>query len=600
MTEQKFYEDVAVLRGLSIVLVVLYHLKIPFLNSGYLGVDIFFILSGFLMAALYADVLDHNGRLWHFYKKRIDRILPAYFVVLFLTTTLSAVFILPHELKDVLNHHLWSVFLMPNVGFWMESSYFQNDQFKPFLNFWSLGVELQFYAVFPLLVWFYNRLKWLPILFALGSFALCFYMADLSPKTGFFMMPCRIWQFLLGFYAARYLISKPQVKTRLTSSLSVLAFVGLIGLAIVPFSQDYHLQYGSTLISVFSVAVILLQLPDRLLQSWFGSFLKLMGKYSYSIYLVHFPVIAFFLYEPFGGMHLRPHAPFDIAFILLITGVLSVALFHAVETPFRKGFFGTFSRPAYAFAFGALLLLAFALPSLQAHRFSKEEMQVFHAWQDRATYRCGKLKRVTEPRGLSCSLNDLIEGEPTTLLVGNSHADSIKETLKSIAIEKRINLRMMKENCNLGKSTCSPTSLNQEIERHNIDMLIVHSSPKAVEAPAIQEFFHADKNTTKVVYVASVPIWDFHVPKAVYQSQNIWAEHQSQTLQDYQEAYGAIINAIQSIDDKRLGVIEIADMLCRPDCRIQSEDGALLYFDTNHLTLTGAEYIRPRLKQVFE
>ena len=178
-----------------------------------------------------------------------------------------------------------------------------------------------------------------------------------------------------------------------------------------------------------------------------GKGYQILGKYSYSIYLVHFPIITLILYQPYSGMILKPETLPQAVVIISAIIAASLAMFHLVETPFRHGIL----KKRWAISYIAFVLIGLSLLPVMTWQsrqgYSATELKVFDAWHDRSEYRCGKLKRITQIRGKSCALTDKMQtAEKTYLLVGNSHADAIKETLKSLAISRDANLNMMKSN----------------------------------------------------------------------------------------------------------------------------------------------------------
>lgn len=201
-SSDKYLPHLQVLRGVAILLVILFHLGLPWMGSGYLGVDLFFVISGFLMAHLYGDI-ESKASAIDFYARRFWRIIPAYAVVLIVSVGVAATFFsLPSELEKVKTDALWSAALMPNIGFWTDVAYFQDDIYRPFLHLWSLGVELQYYLIFPLIAWFGRRHAWVLALAAIATLTAFAFVNGVSAKTSFFIMPFRLWQFLASFGAA--------------------------------------------------------------------------------------------------------------------------------------------------------------------------------------------------------------------------------------------------------------------------------------------------------------------------------------------------------------------------------------------------------------
>lgn len=206
-----YREDIQILRGVSILLVVLYHLGIGIFKSGFLGVDIFFVISGFLMSILYKENNTIN-----FYKRRALRILPAYFVTIIVT--LIVVFILainlitPDDYEQTIEQALYSSLFVPNIAFWLQNSYFDPNLFRPLLHLWSLGVEIQFYLIVPIIFFLVKRSKIFFWLLSIVSISLCFAVTEVSPRTSFFILPFRLWEFMVGYGAARYLTDNGNIK----------------------------------------------------------------------------------------------------------------------------------------------------------------------------------------------------------------------------------------------------------------------------------------------------------------------------------------------------------------------------------------------------
>ena len=194
----EYRKDIQILRGISVLLVVLFHLEIGGFKSGFLGVDVFFVISGYLMAILY-----NPERKWEFFVKRARRLLPAYFAVIVLTLLACMLITTPNDYDSVIKQTLFATFFTSNIGYWTENSYFSKSAFNPLLHLWSLGVEIQFYLLLPFLYWLFSKIRGSYFIVLLGSLVACFYMTDVSPKTSFFMVPFRLWEFLLGYGIAK-------------------------------------------------------------------------------------------------------------------------------------------------------------------------------------------------------------------------------------------------------------------------------------------------------------------------------------------------------------------------------------------------------------
>lgn len=276
--------DIQILRGLAVTLVVLFHWELPFLKSGFLGVDIFFVISGFLMAILY-----RNAGASSFLLRRAKRLLPAYFVTISATLVAAYCIVLPVDFKQVTEQTFYASILSSNFGFWFQNSYFDKTAFKPLLHLWSLGVEIQFYFLVPILFYLHKKSKWTLPIIALTSITLCFIIIHFSPKTSFFLTPFRMWQFLIGIGVAQLkfrsaLASNKQFQVKPHWGMSF--FVILLLIPALPVdgqslqAWNGHPSLAALLISLATAGVLYFQLPDIFMTSMVGRSFEKLGDWS--------------------------------------------------------------------------------------------------------------------------------------------------------------------------------------------------------------------------------------------------------------------------------------------------------------------------------
>lgn len=189
--------DIQILRGLSVIFVVIFHLGAPWMRSGFVGVDVFFVISGFLMTKLFEE-----GHVYEFYIRRARRLLPAYFFIIFIVLIFSAFIVIPPDFDQVVDQIRFASVFASNLGYWSQNSYFSKSEFNPLLHLWSLGVEIQFYILFPVIIYIEKRSRLSISAIAAVSLLACLFVLTVSPKTSFFMMPLRLWEFMIGILSA--------------------------------------------------------------------------------------------------------------------------------------------------------------------------------------------------------------------------------------------------------------------------------------------------------------------------------------------------------------------------------------------------------------
>ena len=332
-----YRKDIQILRGISVLFVVLYHLEVPVIKSGFLGVDVFFVISGFLMANLF-NPNDKAG----FFQRRAKRLLPAYYATIALTMLASIFILLPVELNQVITQSVYGLFFTSNIGFWLQNSYFDKTAFNPLLHLWSLGVEIQYYCILPWLYVVFLKSRVIFYFLMFMSAVTCFYVVGISPKTAFFMMPMRVWEFFIGFFVAKFLTQNGE---SIFKSFTLLGGLALIILLFIPTLNINGESLGfitsqpglSALgITIATGLVLAFGLPEFFLAWKLSGFLERLGKYSYSIYLAHFPVIVLFLYTPFAGTQLQTKSMPELITLVSIISAFSLALYYLIENPGRK------------------------------------------------------------------------------------------------------------------------------------------------------------------------------------------------------------------------------------------------------------------------
>jgi len=332
--------DIDGLRSLAVVPVVLFHAGLG-LSGGFVGVDIFFVISGYLITV---GLLKDNGAdrfsIAQFYERRIRRIVPALVVVVLATLLAGALVLLPTELDQLGASAFSAALFWSNIHFWFVQNYFDGGNIThPLLHTWSLSVEEQFYILWPLVIWAVFRLKlsnwlpWLMILTIIATIVGSEMMLDYSPKTAFYMAPLRAWELMLGALLATGCV--PQVRSRTLGHFLSFAALGMIAWSIFSLTEASRFP-GIAAIPACAGAAILIHLggPDRSIGNRIlASFpLVWIGLISYSLYLWHWPILSLYTLHNGGGALTQAEG----VALTLLSVLFAWLSWRFVERPFRK------------------------------------------------------------------------------------------------------------------------------------------------------------------------------------------------------------------------------------------------------------------------
>jgi len=330
----KYYPQIDSLRAIAVLLVIFFHFKIPFFDNGFIGVDIFFTISGFLMTKIIIE--KQNFSFANFYKRRIFRLIPSLFTVIFVTLCFGTFFLPSYYLNDLFYSAFFSVFASSNFFFYSIDGYFStSSEFKPLLHIWSLSLEEQFYFIFPFLLIFFNKkvsLSFLLICISVLSFIILDNVNfDLEKDSAsFFWLPFRMYQFSigsLGYYLLRSKLNSIVYKYFLLKKILILFSFIFLTLISSNFLNNFSLnQFFLGLISSLS-AVFIIICTSTTNKVMMNNFLRYIGKISYSLYLVHWPIWVF-TYD-INDQFLR------IIFAFILTAILGITLFYLIEKKMR-------------------------------------------------------------------------------------------------------------------------------------------------------------------------------------------------------------------------------------------------------------------------
>lgn len=590
----KYRPDIDGLRALAILPVLLFHAGFTVVSGGYVGVDIFFVISGFLITSiLLKDIRSGSYSIIAFYERRIRRIFPALFSVVLFVLVVSPFALLPDEYQFLPKEVAGALLFVSNIVSWKKSGYFSADaEERPLLHTWSLGVEEQFYIFAPILLFFlikkFNRSSALILLVIfLASFLLSILLTHQKPSAAFYLLPSRAWELLAGSLLAFNLLPKTENSTvneliSLAGLLCILAGVFLFD-ATTPFPG-----YAAALPVFGSVCIIYAaekSLVGKIL-SWKP--VVFIGLISYSLYLWHWPLIVFF-----RNWNLLTDSTGQLM-VVAVAIIFAVISWRFIERPFRD-------RKAYparklykVSAWGFSLLIVATLATFTQggwpERFSAQTMRYVSAHKDSSAARTQcHFDHGVPQTSQYCHFGP---GKPTVAVWADSHG-------------AELSLALGNNNVSLYEITYSscPPALDFHLDArpdciaHNAraiqfleqdkDINVVIMAARYQVYPA-QAFYDSFKKTAerlaahgkKVIIIGPVPSAGVDVPTSLARGRNpgfIFAD----------TSFAQIDKSV----DPSITRFMPASVLCEKDrCNMLLNDHPLL-FDDNHLSMSSANYL---------
>lgn len=328
------------LRALAVLPVILFHAGFETFSGGFVGVDVFFVISGYLITTIILAELEQGKfSIVNFYERRARRILPALFLVMLVCIPFAWYLLFPQDLLSFSKSLVSVSVFLSNVFFWSERGYFgEVTELKPLIHTWSLSVEEQYYFFFPLLLMLFGRRVVLRkfILFAIfiGSFALCIWLSAVHQDSAFFLLPTRFWELLVGSFVAIYHFKKSNSCKYNDTKAEFLGALGILLIFYSVFYFDKSTIFPSyfALVPVLGTALVIAYTNES---SFVGRVLGFkgfvfVGLLSYSAYLWHQPIFAFARHA-YSGL-----SSYLLVFLIVLTFVFSYISWRYVEQPCRK------------------------------------------------------------------------------------------------------------------------------------------------------------------------------------------------------------------------------------------------------------------------
>lgn len=462
----KYRAEIDGLRALAVVPVILFHAGFDSFSGGFVGVDIFFVISGYLITAiLINDIEKDRFSLIRFYERRARRILPALFAVMCFCIPFAWLWMLPDQMKSFSKSLVAVSFFASNILFYRESGYFEAAaEDKPLLHTWSLAVEEQYYVFFPVFLFFAwrfgkNKVFWTIVIFATLSLALSEWGWRNKPSANFYLAPARIWELFAGSIAA-FIVNKHGVRANNT-----LSFVGLASILFAIFVYDESTPFPSIYALVPVVGVVLLVLfakRETVVAKLLSTKIFVgIGLISYSAYLWHQPLFAFARIK----MYEDPSLPLMTG-LSVCSFLLAVVSWKYIENPFRAGK-NRFFTGAFIFSSSALGLLAISIIGYGGYKSEGFVDRYTTPSQVRNEYKLPLIgdgycfynfnNRTLEVgmQGIECDLGVRDSDKLSILLFGDSYAAHWEPFFKMLANDYSLRLRSITTNW------CFPTGKSE-------------------------------------------------------------------------------------------------------------------------------------------
>ena len=625
--EQKLHyrPDIDGLRAVAVLAVLAYHFRISAFHGGFIGVDVFFVISGYLISAIIQQDI-HAGKfsLASFYERRVRRIFPALIVVLIATGIMGYFIFLPAELINFAKSQLAALFSVSNFYFWKQSGYFSAPvETKPLVHTWSLAVEEQFYVFLPIFLYLANKyfrrhLKLVVCLIALVSFAISAVGAVKFPDSTFYLPHTRAWELLLGVMITLGIF--PPIRTALLRNLATLLGIGLIGASIFGFTAYTPFPGINALPPTIGAALIVA--GGETGDSFVGRLLSLkpavfIGLISYSLYLWHWPVI---VYQNMGFFLVRNVSSHTIKLAcILVSLALAVLSWRFVELPFRGKRRGTqkaFTR-AQVFQFAAaatVVVAALGLATLAASGFpsrypeNANRMAAYLDYSSAGYFREGTCFISSENRFSDYDYQTCLHQDPTKkndLLLGDSHAAQLwygfSTTLSGVNYMQATGAgcRPTIEQPLIVASDCSHLMnyvFSDFLPSHHIDRLLLEARWRAEDlAPLGPTLDWLQRRKISVVLFGPMVQYDIALPRllafSIRGNDPAIPDQHRLDLRKLDDNMAAMARA------RGIDYVSFYDSLCtETSCTVLDAHGAPILYDYGHLTKEGSLLVAERLR----
>lgn len=646
--------DIDGLRAIAILPVLFYHAGFSLFGGGFVGVDVFFVVSGFLITSLILpEVLQGKFSITHFYERRIRRIFPALFTVMLVSLLASYWLMWPLAFKDFGQSLVAATVFASNFLFWFKFGYFDTPaDSRPLLHTWSLAVEEQFYILFPIYLivvarFFPRALKGVTAIIAILSFGWSLISVLFWPSAAFYLAPSRIWELLLGAMLAMK-VFPPLNSHTLRNALAV---AGLVMIALAVFLLTSHSPFPGAyallpVVGTFLVIHAGTGQPNAVNRLLSMRWLVFIGLISYSLYLWHWPLIVFVELYRF-----RDVTTTEAWGIILLSLALAILSWKFIEQPFRTRRLAT-SRRSLFVAAGVVMALTIGL-GLPLHftgglpqRMPPQAQHLASISGDcfRRTEHCDVLTPEEVHTDRLCRVGEAVSARPDFVLWGDSHGEFVLGAIAQAATAtNRSGLQITSEGCppllgitrpdktyrhctafsDAAAKVISDPQINQVIlvarwslwsegsryRYENGQGFVLNDDASSTNRSSNRDVFRRGMVRTldalkamgkKISVVAPIPEIGWDVPSTL--ALGSWHHrriHSEPTLSEFQERNRFAFQLLQELQPTyNLDLIYPHQILCDQQICRAMIDNQPLYCDDDHLSNYGRSLLVPTFQQL--
>lgn len=612
----EYRREIDGLRAIAVLSVVLFHAGLGMFSGGFVGVDVFYVISGYLITSILLRDLERGEfSIVRFYERRARRILPALFLVMLACIPFAVILLLPQDLIDFSKSLVSTSAFASNLFFLSKRGYFGSESdLAPLIHTWSLAIEEQYYLVFPLFMSFFFRkkrtLNRLIVVMLVVSLGLCVVLTIYQQEAAYFLLPTRFWELLVGSIVAIRLLDGKGKATPAASGLAEITGLLLILFSIFSYDKTTSFPGYAALAPVLGTALIIAYSSrDTVLGKILGfKGLVSVGLVSYSAYLWHQPIFAF-------ARHYSPDTS-DLQILLMITAtfVLSYFSWKFVEQPWRKS--SVPGKTVLAYSLAGLVLFAIVgfvgvLSNGLLAGYSQQDRVILDETLNAGDYVAARFDR------LKLARFDPGSKKTKIVLIGDSFGKDLINAVYEGGLSQQLQITTYQINAECGNlylhedftSQIKPARVTRCVAQawyDNEKLISLIRQADAVWLASHWDYWVAERLPKSVENIER----DFSRPVFVFGSKDfgrIGVRELMNVPVEQRPMFVAEINPksvkVQKLMRQNLAgknYIDIGALLCgenRLQCRVFDENGEPVTFDGYHLTRAGARKLGRMLRE---